>query len=832
MKAVVMAGGEGSRLRPLTLGRPKPMVSVVDKPMIEHIIDLLKRYGINDMVITLQYMADSIQSYFGDGSAFGVNIQYSIEETPLGTAGSVKQAEALLDDTFIIISGDALTDFDLEAALDFHKARKSYATLILKRVPNPLEYGVIITDERGAIRQFLEKPSWSEVFSDTVNTGIYVIEPRILDYFETGKVFDFSKDLFPMMLEKGDPLYGYVAEGYWCDIGNLADYLRSCGDLLDGQVNLPLRGSELRPGLWVDEDVEISPSAHIEGPVYLGPGVRIHNGVTIIGPSAIRDNTIVDTRATIDHSIIWRNCYIGERAELRGAILSSQCGVKARAMLFEGTVIGDDTQIDEGAVIQPGVKVWPGKHVEAGATVSTSLVWGSQGRRVLFGRFGVTGLVNVDITPEFAAKMGAAYGATLAKNTTVMVNRDAHYTPRMIKRGLVSGLPSAGVNVSDLGSVPIPVARYNVRSTDAAGGIHVQLSPFDGRTVDIKFFDRNGLDIDKNTERKIEGVFFREDFRRVYLDEIGRIEYASNVIGRYVSGYLSNINAEAMHKNARDIHIVVDYANTSSAQVLPNIFTQLNLDVVELNAHIDDSANSRVQEQFQEGMERLSAITNSLRAAFGARLDTGGERVYFVDDRGRQVDRMKALCAIVALHLKTYGGGIVAVPVTAPSTIEHIARQYGAEVIRTRANNFAVMTTALRSGVTVAGDGAGSFFFPAFHPTADGLFTITKLAEMLTLQNTSFSEVLAGLPPFAMARGKVQCRWEDKGRVMRLLNEQYGNAKGVRQIDGIRVELGREWALILPDPDIPYFHIYAEADSDDHARALVEKYAGLVNGLQ
>ncbi len=832
MKAVVMAGGEGSRLRPLTLGRPKPMVSVVDKPMIEHIIDLLKRYGINDMVFTLQYMADSIQSYFGDGSAFGVNIQYSIEETPLGTAGSVKQAQALLDDTFIIISGDALTDFNLESAIDFHKSHKSLATLVLKRVPNPLEYGVIITDERGAIKQFLEKPSWSEVFSDTVNTGIYVIEPSILDYFEEGKVFDFSKDLFPMMLEKSDPLFGYVADGYWCDIGNLPDYLRSCGDYLSGQCDLPISGTEIRPGLRVEDDVEIAPSAHLEGPIYLGRGVKIKSGATIIGPTVIRDDTIVDTRATIDHSIIWRNCYIGERAELRGAILARQCVVKARGMLFEGTVIGDDTQLDEGAVVQPGVKIWPGKHVEAGATVSTSLVWGSQGRRVLFGRFGVTGLVNVDITPEMAAKLGAAYGATLAKGATVMVNRDAHYTPRMIKRGIVSGLPSAGVNVSDLGSVPMPVARYNVRATDAAGGIHVQLSPFDSRFVDIKFFDRNGLDIDKNAERKIEGVFFREDFRRAYLEEIGRIEYASSVIDRYAKGYLANINVEAIQKNTHDLHIVVDYANTSSAQVLPDIFSRLNLDVVELNAHIDDSATTRTQEQFPESMERLSAITNSLRAALGARLDTGGERVYFVDDRGRQVDRMKALCAIIELHLRTYGGGIVAVPVTAPSVIEQIAKKHGAEVIRTRANNFAVMTTSLRSGVTVAGDGAGSFFFPAFHPTADGIFAITKLLEMLALQKTSFSEVLASLPPFAMARGKVQCRWEDKGRVMRLLNEQYGNGKGIRQIDGIKIELGREWALILPDPDNPYFHIYAEADSEDHARALVEKYTGLVNGLQ
>ncbi len=832
MKAVVMAGGEGSRLRPLTLGRPKPMVPVVDKPMITHIINLLKRYEITDVIATLQYMADSIQSYFSDGSAFGVNMQYSIEESPLGTAGSVKQAQAMLgDEPFVIISGDALTDIDLSAAVAFHKQKKALATLILKRVPNPLEYGVIITDEQGRIKQFLEKPSWSEVFSDTINTGIYVLDPKVLDYFPAGKQFDFSQDLFPLMLQQGDPLYGYVAEGYWCDIGNLPDYLRSTGDLLSGQCNLPLSGTQIRPGLWVEEDVTIAPDARIDGPVFLGRGVRINAGVTIHGPTVIRDDTIVDTRATIDRSIIWRNCYIGERAELRGAILSKQCSVKARAMLFEGTVIGDDTTIGEGSVIQPNVKIWPSKEIEAGSTVATSMVWGSQSRKVLFGRFGVTGLVNVDITPEFAAKLGGAYGATLAKGATVMVNRDAHFTPRMIKRAIISGLPSAGVNVADLASVPIPVARYNVQATNAVGGIHVRLSPFDSRTLDIKFFDRNGLDLDKNTERKIENVFFREDFRRVYLDDIGRISYANNVVERYLEGYLKNINADALKAKSGELHIVVDYANTSSAQVLPRVFGSLGIDAVELNAHVEEGLYSRAQEQLQDGLNRLSAITPVLKANLAARLDTGGERVYFVDDKGQQVHGMAALAAVVALHLKANGGGIVAVPVTAPSVIETIAKQYGAEVIRTKANNQAMSITALRNSVTVAGDGAGSFFFPAFHPTPDGLFTITKLIEMLAAQNVRFSEVLASLPTFAMARGRVPCRWEDKGRVMRLLNEQYGNT-GNGQIDGIKIDLGREWALILPDPDFPFFHIYAEAEEDGEAKALVEKYTGLVNGLQ
>ena len=269
--------------------------------------------------------------------------------------------------------------------------------------------------------------------------------------------------------------------------------------------------------------MEIAPGAQIFGPVYLGHECKIKEGVIIHGPSVIGPYTIVDTRAQIDRSVVWNNSYIGERAEMRGALVGASNSIKSRAMMFEGAVIGDHSVVNEGAIIQPGVKIWPNKEIETGAVVATSIIWGSQGRRSIFGRYGVTGLVNVDITPDFAARLGAAYGAVLPKGSVVCVNRDAHQTPRMIKRAIISGLPSAGINVWDLEAVPLPVARYYVRTTDAVGGVHVRLSPFDPRTVDIKFFDQKGQDISKNTERKIENLFFREDFRRVYLDDIGSI---------------------------------------------------------------------------------------------------------------------------------------------------------------------------------------------------------------------------------------------------------------------------------------------------------------------
>ena len=431
MKAVVMAGGEGSRLRPLTLNRPKPMVPMVDRPVMGHIVELLKRHHISDIVVTVQYMASVIQDHFGDGAAFGVEITYSLEDRPLGTAGSVKRAEDLLREPFLVISGDAVTDIDLTQVIERHRSAGALVTMTLKRVPNPLEYGVAICDDAGYVRELVEKPSWGEVFSDTVNTGIYVVDPAIFDYIGTDKPVDWAKDIFPRLLHQPQGIAGCVVDGYWTDVGTIDEYMRATRDYLTGHVNLPRIGRRLSDEVWVDGDVEIAVDARLQGPLYLGFGAKIKSGAQVIGPTVIRDYSIVDAGAIIDRSIIWRNSYVGERAELRGAVVLRQCNIKSRAVLSEGVIIGDQTMINTGAVIGNNVKIWPYKEVDESATVTSSIIWGSQGRRVLFGKQGITGLVNIDLTPEWCARIGAAIGSALPLGATVTANRDGNDAARM-----------------------------------------------------------------------------------------------------------------------------------------------------------------------------------------------------------------------------------------------------------------------------------------------------------------------------------------------------------------------------------------------------------------
>jgi mannose-1-phosphate guanylyltransferase/phosphomannomutase len=626
MKAVVMAGGAGSRLRPLTIHRPKPMIPIVNKPVMAHTLDLLKKHGITEVIVTVQYLADFIQDYFGDGSSLGIRIRYSVEETPLGTAGSVKNAADFLDDTFLVISGDALTNIDLTRLGDYHKKANTLATLALYTVSNPIEYGVITTNSEGHITRFQEKPSRGSVMSDHVNTGIYVLEPEILDFIPHNTPFDFAQDLFKMLHEQGHKLHGYIASDYWCDVGNISEYIRATSNALDNMISGMDLGNYIGDGIWAGQDVDISPSAYIKGPVYLGNAVQIKSGAVILGPTVIRDYTVVDNEAQIDRSILWRNCYIGERVQISGAVVLRQCSLKSFATVFESAVIGDGTIVGEGAVVHASVKIWPGKEVEPGAIVNSSIIWGSQGRRVLFGRYGVTGVVNIDLTPEFSSKLGAAFGATLTKGALVTINRDMHRSPRMIKRAIISGLPSAGINVWDLGSQPIPVARYYTKISGAEGGVHVRLSPFDQRVVDIRFMDRDGLNLSKNKERSVERIFFREDFRRVYLDDIGKIEYAEHVPERYIDDFLRHLNTTAIQEAG--FNLVVNFADAPISSVLPRILEQLNCHVVALNANFDSSnltsMNVQSRGQLQKTLKQMQLITTALNGQLGVHIEPGG----------------------------------------------------------------------------------------------------------------------------------------------------------------------------------------------------------------
>ncbi|HWW52180.1 MAG TPA: sugar phosphate nucleotidyltransferase, partial [Acidimicrobiales bacterium] len=546
MKAVIMAGGEGTRLRPLTSNSPKPMLPVANKPMMEHIVGLLREHGFDDIVVTLAFLPQAVRTYFGDGSEFGVRMQYATEETPLGTAGSVRNAMDALDERFLVISGDVLTDIDLTALVRFHDERKAMATIGLKRVPDPLEFGIVITHDDGSVERFLEKPTWGQVFSDTINTGIYVLEPEIFEFIAPDKPVDFSSDVFPALLDAGRPIFGHVGEGYWEDVGTLEAYVKAHQDILDHKVAVTIDGFQLSDAVWLGEGAEIDPDARVDGPAIVGDYSRIEAGAHLRDYAVLGANVLVGPDAFLERTVVHDNAYLGPAVRLRGAVIGRSCDLRRGARCEEGVVLGDECFVGEHAVLNPGVKVYPFKTVEPGAIVNSSIVWESRGARHLFGRSGISGLANIDISPELAVRVAMAFGTTVKKGSTLVASRDSSRAARALKRAVMVGLNASGVNVQDLEAATVPVTRFLVRSMRAQGGFTVRLVANDPQSVSIRFFDADGIDIDEQAERKVERLFHREDFRRAYAADIGDIGFPSRALEFYTLALMDSIDATSV----------------------------------------------------------------------------------------------------------------------------------------------------------------------------------------------------------------------------------------------------------------------------------------------
>ncbi len=846
MRAVIMAGGEGTRLRPLTSHRPKPLAPALNVPIMEHIVLLLKKYGITEIVVTLHYLADEIENYFGDGSEWGVSMFYSVEETPLGTAGSVKQAEALLkDEAFIIISGDALTDLDLEKTIRYHEEKKSIATIVLSHVHNPLEFGVVITDDEGRIRRFLEKPSWGEVFSDTVNTGMYILDPSIFDYMEVGKSYDWSQHIFPQILAENKPMYGYImSEDYWCDVGSLSQYREAQYTVLDGATKLEIPGFKepKTPGIWLGEGCEIDEDAQLFAPVMIGNYSRIKAGA-VVGPySVLGDNAIVEEKATIHRSILWDNVYVGTESHLSACTVCSHVTIKNNCTIQEGAVIGDRCHIEDGSTVRTQIKLWPDKVIEAGSTVTMSLIWGQKWAGSLFRKQGVMGVANIELTPDFACKLGASFGGYLKRGATVVTCRESGAVSRMLKRAMLSGLLSVGCNVLDMRSMPLPVSRHSILGSQAGGGVHIRMSPDHPRMALIEFFDAQGIYLSKNAERKVETIFYREDFRRVDAEQVGALEFASRSIEQYSEDFYRHLKGDTIRE--RKLKVVVDFAYGGLAQMFPTMLGRLGVELIALNAYPDVVKVPKTQEQRDASLRSLAQIVQTLNADLGVFFESGGERMTLLDEKGRLIEGNALLAIMAVLVARTKERARIAVPVTAPRMIEDLVQLHGGSVVRTKTDVRDLMglcsaQVAKNEHVDFAGDDSGSFIFSEFQPSFDGMFAFGKLMEMLTVSDLQVSDLSEQMPVANLSKAAVRCPWEAKGRIMRVLTKEADAAEGkngmrVELIDGIKFlkEAEREWALVLPDASEPFFHVYAEADTKAAADKLLCHYVEKIENLR
>jgi mannose-1-phosphate guanylyltransferase / phosphomannomutase len=829
MKAVIMAGGFGTRLRPLTMNIPKPMVPIVNIPIMHRIITLLKKNGITDIVALVYYQPDVIMNYFKDGKDFGVNITYVRAEADFGTAGSVKNAENFIgEDEFLVISGDVLTDIDLSKAIEYHHDKKSKATIVITRVKNPLPYGIVIVRDSGEIIRFLEKPSWGEVFSDTINTGIYVLDPSVLEFIPYKQEFDFSKNLFPLLLEKKFPFYGYIAESYWRDIGTLNDYLEAHLDCLAGLVEIEIKGERIETPkgvIYVGENAEVADYERFEGVVVIGNNTRIGKKAKIIN-SVIGSFCEIEDECEIIDSVIWDRTRIKRRAKLTLDVIGYDNFIGEGAEINENVFISDRCTIGNSAKLLPNIKLWPLKVVEDGSILSKSLVWEDKWLSELFTEARVSGISNIEMTPEFGAKLGAAFGALLGQGKTVIVSRDADNVSRMMNRALICGLISAGLNVDDIRIASIPMVRHELRSGRYAGGLHVRKSPVDKNQTDIIFFDSNGMDLPVGKAKAIERLFFGEDFPRVPHDKVGTINFPVRTIEGYVEKFLSALNVDAIRKQS--FKIALDYSNGVAVTVLPNILGQLGCQVISLNAYLEPTKLTRSDEEFKKAVDELSQIVTSIRCDVGFMLNPGAERIWLIDERGKLLSDNRLLSIVTKLFLTVNAKKVkkIAVPISASLEVDLIASEYDVEVVRTKNSHYGMMEAVLKDPeIKFVGGTKGGFIFPEFLFASDGMFAISKILELMALTELKIGEIEEKLPKLCLKRLSIPCPRDLKGKVMRYATLE--SEKFKRQlIDGVKIFFDDlTWILILPDRQRSEVHLFVESNDEKMVDKLIAEYS-------
>ena len=821
-----MAGGEGTRLRPLTSNQPKPMVPIVGKPCMEHILELLKQHGLEEVIVTVAFMPQAIRSYFGNGDTLGMSIEYSVEESPLGTAGSVRLASDRLDETFLVISGDALCDVDLTDLIRSHRERGAAVTIGLKSVENPLEFGIVVTDEERRIERFLEKPSWSQVFSDTINTGIYVLEPEVLRHIPTDRPFDFSKELFPLLLEMGRPMYGYVFDDYWQDIGNLDQFRQANFDALDERVRLNVSGIRLRGNIWLGEGVEVDDLAAIEGPAFLGNYCRIAPDASVGPYSVLGSSVTLLERARTERSVIDAATHIGRSARVEGAVVGRGCDIRAHALVQEGAAIGDEATLGAQSAVLPGVRIYPYKEVETGAQIHESLIWETRASSNLFGKEGVSGLVNVDLTPETAVRLAAALGTALKRGARVVASRESPGACRMIKRAMISGLNSTGVDVADLRVLPASVSRHLLKTQGFDAGFHVGVSYTDPEMLEIRFYEQPGISLTPSLQKEIEKHYTRHELRRSDFNTVGAVTYPARVRESYAQDLLSGLDAEAIR--ARGYRIVVDYGHSATSYVLPLLLGPLEIEAVSAHGFAADS--SEPSTSLREAVGQSKRLVTAIGADLGVVFDRAGERLFLIDEQAHEIPVEQTLLLFLRLMSSNGRNGKLAFPITVTSQVEELVKGSNLEVVRTPASLAELTKAAAGEGVIFAGAVGGGYVFPEFLPAYDAVASLCKLLELLAPVGKPVSELVAELPASTLVHRQVPCPWSLKGTVMRVVTERLRDRE-VDLLDGIKVFDERGWAQVLPDPDEPLVHIYAEGKTKEDSEALERELRELVEEI-
>lgn len=753
------------------------MVPVANRPVIEYILELLKAHGIIDVTITLQYLPGVIMDHVKDGSSYGLRVDYVREETPLGTAGSVRHAVRGYRGTVLVISGDCLTDFDLSAFLAAHCESRGRVTLGLTRVTRPLEYGVVITAPDGRVVKFLEKPSWGEVFSDTVNTGLYLLAGEVLDQVPDGP-YDFSRDLFPRLLSQGERLHGVVLDGYWCDIGDLDQYRRAQVDALNGRVAVKIPGRELAPGVWVEPGVKIGGTVH--SPAVIGAGALVAPGAVVGANSCLGRRSRLEAGARLKQATIWEGTTVGPGAEVLEAVAGEGSFLHDDSSVYARAVVGDNSRVERGARVGPGVKVWPGQIVPAGRTLSRHLAAPGQGLGPLLHPGRVEGTLNRELLVEDACRLGTALGSL---GGVVVLGHSKDPAARAVAAALSAGVWACGQDTVELGVTMPQLARYAVTEHERAAGAYVAAA---GTGMVIRLLDQDGGELVGARLRRLEQALERPE--TAGGGRVGIPRAVAGVTDRYLDWVTGAVKSSP--GEGRRLRLL---APSPARELLDSLCYRL---AVECTHDGDD-----------QDLELLVEDEEVRLGHRGAALDAG-------------------TFLVLTAHLFFASGGTrLAVPVHAPGVLEELARQYQGEVVRLPAAGpgFAARAREIPIDLGRKHIDQGRFW-------SDEILRVTYVISRLTHTGQTLAQALARLPVFNRVEVEIPCPWEQTGKVMRELIAGY-QRQHLELVDGVRVLLPDGWVLARPDGQKAAYRIYAEASNMETAAELADSLAERVRCL-
>ena len=777
MKAIIMAGGDGTRLRPLSANKPKPMVELLDKPVLEYILELLKRHGITEACLTLKYLPQMVTEYFGNGERFGMRLDYRIETEALGTAGGVLNCSDYIGgEDFLVISGDCVCDFDLKALLGFHSAKSAEVTMALYSQTEPCEFGLVVTAEDGRIIRFIEKPAWDHVLTDQINTGIYVMKATVLEEIPKGMPYDFGRDLFPKLLSAHRGMYGYLSAGYWCDIGSIGAYIRCCRDMLAGDVRADLRAPARGEGILCAGDLPAG--AVLAPPVYIGEGAVIDIGAEI-GPFAvIGADSVVASGAAVKDAVV-SGAVVGEDAVVNGAVICRGAAVGRGTEVGSGAVVGENCLVGDGCVVSPGAKIWPDRQIPAGSLVNGSVVGGMLKSGLTFTKPGVIqGEPGISVTADACLRLGEAAGDF----RRVGIGWHGGETARVMAEAFGCGVCAAGGDIVRHDGSFLSCAAY-------VGQVFIlPLSVFveeKGDGISLSFFGENGGKIRRELERKFEAAAAEPN--RISVRRAGS---AATVTG------LADAYASAAAKYAA---LPADSAGSAPAG------SSTRFEVSVTGKGPENRALKSALTLLGCGVSEKKAGLVVLEAA------CGGLSLTAVDEEGYRLsdEQLRVLTVFVELSC---GAKELAVPYDAPAAIDAAAGDFDAAILRVgrdggRADALYLQQTVLR----------------------DGVFAGARLSAFLRQRGLRLSELRTTLPKFSSATREIALKG-DRGSVMRLMTARCADmsadtaAVALELASGLRLDTDRGRVHISPLRERSALRIRTESMNEETAEELCAEF--------